>query len=399
MSPPRLPELADAAGSGTVVFNVGSLRSDAILLKSSGDIDYVQLPLLTRDSLAEQIDLFRAAQELRMGRPAGKSAAHAERTLLEILEWLWDVAAHPALDGLGFDGTPNPWGLYEVKWVVGGLLGQLPIHSAGRHRSALTADGSPLGSPDGTQPPTVMDRVISSYAPTIRALHSSHRQSTTAWRVRPSRSLIVAMPTTPDAGTLPGAAEAAIQLRGTLPGATVLMSSPYPDGIDAALISAEPSSGEVLRQLNDCEIAHFICHGVTDPVDPSRSRLLLGVHRQSTPLTVSELASVRLDSARLAYLSACSTARNEVADLADESIHLASAFQLAGFQHVIGTLWEVDAEVAKVVANEFYHRISAERGFPDVNRSANALHTITRDLRRDDPEAPFTWAGYLHVGT
>jgi tetratricopeptide (TPR) repeat protein len=400
MSPPSLPELANAAGSGAVVFNVGSLRSDAILLKSSGDIDYVRLPLLTLDSLTEKIELFRAAQERRMGRPAGQNEGRdAERTLLEILEWLWDAAARPALDALGFDGRPNPWGLYEVKWVPGGLLGQLPIHAAGRHRSAVNADGSVVVSPDGRQPPTVMDRVISSYAPTIRALHNAHSQSMAAWRERPARTLIVAMPVTPGAGALPGAAEAARQLHATLPGATVLMPSPYPDGIDAALVSGEPSRAEVRDRLNNCEIAHFLCHGVTDPVDPSRSRLLLSAHRHSDPLTVTELAPVRLDAARLAYLSACSTARNEVAELADEAIHLASAFQLAGFPHVIAAFWEVDADVAGAVASEFYQRISADRGFPDVNHAATVLHGIIRDLRRGDPETPFAWAGYLHVGT
>lgn len=190
MSPPTLPELADAAGSGVVVFNVGSLRSDAILLKSSGDIDYLRLPLLTLDSLTEKIELFRAAQELRMGRPASKNGARdAESTLLEILEWLWDAAARPALDALGFNGRPNPWGLYEVKWVPAGLLGQLPIHAAGCHRSAVNADGSLIVSSDGRQPPTVMDRVISSYAPTVRALHNAHSQSIAAWPSGPRAAL------------------------------------------------------------------------------------------------------------------------------------------------------------------------------------------------------------------
>ena len=253
-------------------------------------------------------------------------------------------------------------------------------------------------------PPVQMHKVAPKaaslrHAPTVRALHNAHSQSRAAWRERPARSLVVAMPVTPDAGALPGAAEAARQLHASLPGATVLMPSPYPDGIDAAMVSGEPSRAEVLDRLDDCEIAHFMCHGVTDPVDPSRSRLLLSTHQHSDPLTVTELAPVRLDAARLAYLSACSTARNEVTELADESIHLASAFQLAGFPHVIAALWEVDADVAGAVASEFYNRISADRGFPDVNHAATVLHGITRDLRRDDPESPFAWAGYLHVGT
>jgi tetratricopeptide (TPR) repeat protein len=407
MSPPPPENLADAAGSGTVVFNVSALRSDAILIKSSGyvnkssggPVDYVPLPLLTLDSLTEQIELFRAAQEQRM-RPAGQgdAALDPERTLLDILEWLWDVAARPALDGLGFDGRPNPWGLYEVKLVPGGLLGQLPIHAAGRHRDAVTADGSPVTGPDRRQPPTVMDRVISSHAPTVRALGNSYGQAKPTWWERPARSLIVALPARPDQKALDNAITAARELRDVLPGAIVLLPSSATDGTVASLASGEPTASEVLNRLNDCEIAHFMCHGVTDPVDPSRSRLLLGPGPGGDSLAVHELAPVRLGAARLAYLSACSTAVNEVAELADESITLASAFQLAGFPHVIGTLWMVDEGVARIVAGEFYQRISADRGFPDVNRAASALHEITRQLRGAEVHSPFAWAAYLHVG-
>jgi hypothetical protein len=245
-----------------------------------------------------------------------------------------------------------------------------------------------------------MDRAISSYAPTVRALSNAFGQAIATWRDRPARSLIVAMPVVPDdPKALDRAAEAARQLRGLLPGAVVLMPSAHPDETDAALVAGEPSAAEVLSRLNDCEIAHFMCHGVTDPVDPSRSRLLLGAGQRGDSLAVNALAPVRLGAARLAYLSACSTARNEVTELADESIHLASAFQLAGFPHVIGTLWEVDADVAGAVAGEFYRRISADRGFPDVNRAATVLHTIIRDLRGEDVQSPFAWAAYLHVGT
>lgn len=50
---------------------------------------------------------------------------------------------------------------------------------------------------------------------------------------------------------------------------------------------------------------------------------------------------MNLPNAQLAYLSACSTAEDKVMKFTVENIHIAAAFQLPGFPHVIGTLWEV----------------------------------------------------------
>jgi CHAT domain-containing protein len=45
--------------------------------------------------------------------------------------------------------------------------------------------------------------------------------------------------------------------------------------------------------------------------------------------------------------------------LLDESIHLASAFQLAGFPHVIATLWQTGDSAAVQVAEDFYIHVGA----------------------------------------
>jgi CHAT domain-containing protein len=56
----------------------------------------------------------------------------------------------------------------------------------------------------------------------------------------------------------------------------------------------------------------------------------------------------------LAYLSACGTGRTQNNRFVDESIHLISACQLAGFRHVIGTLWEVNDQSCVDVARITY---------------------------------------------
>jgi CHAT domain-containing protein len=269
-----------------------------------------------------------------------------------------------------------------VWWAPGGLLGLLPLHAAGRHD--LRHRGQ-----------TVIDRVVSSYTPTIRALHHARRQAAIAAATGPDRSLIVAMPTTPDlpASSLPFAAHEAALLADRLP-APVMLSEPVP----GQAFDTVPTRDTVLKHLPDCTIAHFACHATHDPADPSRSRLLLHDHA-TAPLTVASLAPLRLQRAHLAYLSACSTAFHGTA-LLDESIHLASAFQLAGFPHVIATLWQIPDPIAPTVADAFYTRLrsGSDTTTLDPTRAAHALHDATRTLRAQRPDRPSLWAAYVHAG-
>jgi CHAT domain-containing protein len=111
------------------------------------------------------------------------------------------------------------------------------------------------------------------------------------------------------------------------------------------------------------------------------------------PFTVVDVARLRLDRAELAFLSACSTARTG-AGLADEAVHLTSAFQLAGYRHVIGTLWPLKDRAAGCVANDFYEVLGAD-GTADA--APHALHAAVLRRRAACPEQPSLWAAHLHV--
>ncbi|WP_246269186.1 CHAT domain-containing tetratricopeptide repeat protein [Acrocarpospora macrocephala] len=377
--PPSIEELTEQATSGPVVtFNVSSFRSDALILTRTG-ISAVELPGLDQASLVDRIDRFRQALSSR-----------DDVVILDVLAWLWDVAAGPVLHELGIDGPPpgdiTRWP--RVWWAPGGLLTLLPIHAAGHHRAG----------PD-PQHRAVLDRVVSSYTPTVTALR--HARQHPAARTPPTgaeRALIVAMPTTPGLlyrGRLPQVIREARLVADHLPGAVALTEPPG----RAAGPPAEttPTKARVLTHLTTCAIAHFACHGLSDPTDPSASRLLLHDH-QHDPLTVASLAPITLSHARLAYLSACSTALTSHTDLLDESIHLTSAFQMAGFPHVIGTLWEIADRSAVQIADTFYSALATGDGKVDTRRAPYALHQAVQSLRRQDPLTPSQWAAHLHAG-
>ena len=84
--------------------------------------------------------------------------------------------------------------------------------------------------------------------------------------------------------------------------------------------------------------------------------------------------------------------------LLDEAIHLTSACQLAGFPHVVGTLWEINDAVSAEVAAMFYAGLRTEDGSLDTSRAARALHGAVRLLREQYPGTPSMWAAYIHAG-
>jgi CHAT domain-containing protein len=163
--------------------------------------------------------------------------------------------------------------------------------SRARLRAVLQAERKAAGQ--------AMDRVISSYAPTVRALAHARASgpSTTA-----ARSLIVSMPSSPEPyRDLPGTSLEAESLERVLPQPTVLTG---------------PTAAQVLARLDAYTIVHFACHGITEPKEPSNSGLILA----DQPLTVTALNSVTLPVGRLAYLSACGTAASEAEGLADRRL-------------------------------------------------------------------------------
>ncbi|MFI6824801.1 CHAT domain-containing protein [Micromonospora sp. NPDC050187] len=393
-TPPTATEMRAQAQEGAIVaLNVTPLGSDALLLTADGVVA-VELPALTRQAVTDQVHAFRAALQAATADDLDDRLA-AQDVLTATLRWLWDGVAEPVLTALGHHRQhedDQPWP--RLWWMPGGALNALPLHAAGYHTDPATDPGRR----------TVMDRVVSSYTPSVRALRHAREQARAAGATpHAAEALLVAMPTTPD---LPGGAPLhhalgeVERVRRHFRDTTVLCASGA-----APAAAGPPTRAEVLARLSTTAVAHFACHGVADDTDPSLSRLLLQDHTR-TPLTVADLVPVALDGNRLAYLSACRTASGPVGALADEAIHLATAFQIAGYPQVVGSLWEIDDRVAVILADAFYAGLRTGSGELDIDRSAVSLHHAVRGLRdgtdlpgRYDRVAnPYLWAAFLHAG-
>ena len=368
--PMPIAEIRAQAAHGPVVYLTAHARGGhALVVVDDADqpVRVVGLPAFTRDVAEKWVDVLDAARESAsdVERPASERRS-AQHRLSEVLAWMWDAVAEPVLDQLGRTASPpegSEWP--RIWWCPIGIGAFLPWHAAGRHG----------GPPDQA----VMDRVISSYTPTIRAL--SHAR---APRVESqARSmLIVAVPDAPDSPPLRGAAREAELLRELFPTAVVLL---------------QPDHDQVIAELPNHRIAHFACHGLADPAAPAAGRLLLRDHLDR-PLTVAAIVRLRLDHGDLAYLSACSTTGTSRRH-ADEATHITAAFQLAGYRSVIGTLWPINDHVAITIAREFYERLSDGAGTPDPAAAAAALHHVTRRHRDRYPALPTRWGAHSHTGS
>ncbi|KAI0419441.1 CHAT domain-containing protein [Xylaria grammica] len=407
LQPPGVEELMTSASEGpVVVINVSKYRCDALLVETQG-IRSIALPNLRQAEVEEKVRLMKSTSSESV------ISLGARDQMYGILEWLWDVVVRPILDELGFTEPPSgdnrpP----RVWWIPTGPLTLLPLHAAGRPSLQSTE--------------SALDRVMSSYSPSIKALLYSRRNAKKSMDWATGKALLVSVASTPGYPGLAFADEEVNKLTEILPSSA------------QKVILRQPDRKEVLENLKSCKIFHFAGHGESHPSDPSSSSLLLR-DGEKDPLTVDHLfgLDLRRTSPWLAYLSACSTGETRAEELYDEAINLVSACQLAGFQNVVGSLWEVSDRYSVDAAEEVYQTILSEGSFSGesiafgVHKAIRRLRDTTRQLggvrsgedtvlgeeglaesergnrvarpiNYEAPEEekgdPRIWAAYIHVG-
>lgn len=371
LSLPRAADLLSSSvdaglvnGSAVVVLNTTPLRSDALVIRNGG-LSALPLPGLDHDELTQHVSQFADTIPFANINPGDMlSQVMAQEPLREVLAWLWHAVAEPVLDHLGLAaasdaGRPLP----RLWWVPSGSLTLLPLHAAG-----LT----------GVPGASVMDRAVSSYSVTVRALRHAQNTPRPAWSDTGATGLrfLAASGGPEGAGGLPRAAS-------EVANAAAYFTDPL------VLQGPRATYTAVTEALAGREWVHFACHGMADPYRPSSSRLIL----QDGHLTVTDVARRTVQGAELAYVSACETARGGLS-LADEGITMASAFQLAGFRHAVGSLWNVLDRAAAQTADLFYQHLD----FPGGTDPAVALHRAQLAMRDRTPMLPTRWAPYIHAG-
>jgi len=158
------------------------------------------------------------------------------------------------------------------------------------------------------------------------------------------------------------------------------------------LIGRSATESRVRSLIEGADFLYFATHGVASAVEPlDRSFLALASDDGTSGfLTAREIQQARL-RADIAVLSACQTGLGDVQDAG--IIGLARAFQLAGVQHVIMSLWSVYDDATRELMELFVGELrSGSDFFP-----AGALRAAMLRLRQRRPD-PAAWASFVTFG-
>jgi len=359
-----------AAQGPIVILNFSQAGGDAIIITSAAVMS-LHLVGFEYHGYLVQVTNFQMAMMKMDYNPEDASILYKSS-----LKWLWEIVAEPVLDKLGF--TSGGHDLPRIWWLMNGWSTLLPIHAAGDHVHAL----------ESGEPCTVLDRTISSYIPTLRALDyvrkSAAELSSAVRNAHPNTALLVKMPTTPDDQDLVNVSTEIALVE------QVLQERFQVTSLD------RPKRSDVLPLLATASMAHFACHGTADPNDPSLSKLKLRDWK-TTPLDVRTLLRSSLKKLQLVYLSACETAASKTIQLREESIHLSAAFQMTGVPYTVATLWNIEDELSVEIANDFYVSLIGGQEDIDFGQSAKALHSAVFKARGRGVE-PLLWGAFIHAG-
>ncbi|EJT99001.1 hypothetical protein DACRYDRAFT_56827 [Dacryopinax primogenitus] len=354
----KFSQLSEAAKDGPViVINGSTTRVDAIILTPDHQNYHCALPGIQARLAIQLAEFLRHGLNVPKDQRGLSFMEYVVRSVLDRLRHTIVAPIRNALKSIYRDHLPR-----RIWLLPTGPFCLLPIHAAG-----FSSDAS-SGSDD----------IVCSYTATLGSLIRARKSLRN--KHRDLRILAISQPSTPGQAPLVCSREET----------QIVRAIPF-HANTTCLFGDEATVVRVCEQLRNADWVHLSCHGNSNAENP----LLSSFRFFDGPLSLSDISKLRLPHADFAYLSACHTAR-PAGELPDESLHLASALQLAGFKSVIATQWGIADKDAPIVTKDVYEYIFAD-GQGDFRSSAEALHAAVMHLRRCGLPA-IRWVPFVHLG-
>ncbi|KAK7456975.1 hypothetical protein VKT23_010278 [Stygiomarasmius scandens] len=354
-----------------VIVNISDFRCDALIILSGREPEVVQLKKLRKSKVEDDVADLLNLLELQ--------PCSDRRKFENILDRLWQNVGIPVLKALhkmGVDFTKPP----HIRWCPTGRLAFLPIHAACPMR--------------GSDRRGMLDRVVSSYIPTLSTLLRTKDIFMQFNMPRNAQYPRIAAVYCSDPVSQHGFGP----LQFAKKEISVLKKHARTHVLDLALGSTSQLDA-VLSALQNVDWVHFACHGIQDIMSPLESALILGDER----IPVSRLARGEKLGGDFAMLLACETAKGSPG-LSDEAIHVAAGLHFAGFKGVIATMWTIHDETGPDVANSVYEYLfsvdgeATDRRRPASEKAPYALRRALITLRDEKRMPALEWAPFIHYG-
>ena len=403
LQPVSVARMQSLAGDGAiVVLNPSESRTHAILVTKS------RIHCIELSNSSERPGFFwtlgKMSNALLPDSGESLNRMKTNQRTIAVLYTLWQTVVKPICEALNLtvEGmsarlkeTPPNIDACRIRWLTSGVFSRLPLHAAGIWADRCTD--------------VLVKRAVSSYAASFRMLDYASERSKGIERTK-LQGLIASMEKP--------------NLNSPYRKKNMFLKSAQRESLWIQKANSKiewkalvrPSVQEVLNFLPKYPLVHFATHGVSDPSDPMNSHLVLmaAVETQEPlgpsnaveklvvrdNLAVPDIFRCTASNAVLAFLAACCTADVRVAKLADESIHIANAFQVAGFPHVIGTLWPANEFICPAFAQTSHDCLGRWTVTEPLTNDllAFAAHYSMITLIRDYMNEPYLWACFVHMG-
>ncbi|KAH9169872.1 CHAT domain-containing protein [Lactarius sanguifluus] len=365
---PSFDTLRSAASCGPVIIiNHSRWRSDILILHHNASPSVIPT----------SANFYRRASRLKNKLLAsrdkyGLDSENYDQTLAFVLAKLHKLVGKPVIAKLHHLGVPEQ---SRIWWCPTSVFCSLPLHAMG-----------PIPSED-REKRYFLDLYICSYTPTLSALIQS-RNHNPGSRSLEQPSLLLVAQANASLPTVKGEIQVIQDLRDNT------------NTEVTSLISEAATPAAVIDGFRHHQFVHFACHGTLEAGKPFEAGFELHGDER---LTLLEIVRSHLPTAEFAFLSACHTAEATEGSVVDEILHLAAAVQYCGFRSVVGTMWAMVDEDGRDLAEQFYKALfsttsARDQGIPYCERSAKALRSAVKKLRKKKRITLERWVNFVHYG-